>query len=184
MRPNLGDSGPTGETARTELGDEIRERKAKQFRSIGTQLGYTYHGSPIVVPDGTDPPEWTTNTYVPSTSPGALAPHAWLGDDQALYDLCGPDFTIVCLDDAETVGRSLLAVAREMGIPCSLVVEDHEELRAEFREPCVVIRPDLHVAWRGGTTQVDAEIVWRRIVGFDLVPSEGPPPVPSAPYGP
>lgn len=166
VRPGLEELGIAGELNRGRLRDEIVLAKAKQFRSIGTQLGYHYAESPVVVADGTQPPEWLTNDYVPSATPGALAPHAWLDGELALYDRFGTDFTILRLAANCEIADELLDAARQLGVPCVVIQELQPHLRELYQADCVIVRPDLHVAWRGGQLPVDALAVWQRILGY------------------
>src|SRR6185436_7408605 len=44
---------PAGEAARREVGARLVEENRKSWQPTGVHLGYVYHPSPIVVPDGT-----------------------------------------------------------------------------------------------------------------------------------
>ena len=58
-----------GERARAELGKKLAAFK-EEFASIGIVLGARYDGSPIVVPDGTAPPEDDHAVYTPMCHAG------------------------------------------------------------------------------------------------------------------
>lgn len=75
-----------GKRIRAEVGRRMAADKEKELVSLGAQFGAAYYGSPVVVPDGTEPPPATFGEFVPSASPGARAPHLWLADDRSLYD--------------------------------------------------------------------------------------------------
>lgn len=47
----------------------------------GIEMGYRYNGSPVIIRDtAVAEPAWNYRTYVPSTWPGARAPHVYLND--------------------------------------------------------------------------------------------------------
>ena len=110
-------------------------------------LGARYDGSPIVVPDGTQPPPEDCCDYVPSACPGCLAPHAWLSDGSSLYDHFGPGLTLLALTPGET--QPLEWEAGRRGIPLKILALDKPSLRDRYRTCFALIRPDQHVAWRG-----------------------------------
>jgi 2-polyprenyl-6-methoxyphenol hydroxylase-like FAD-dependent oxidoreductase len=59
------------------------------------KIQYCYEGSPICIPDGTPAPDAEPPRFVPSTRPGARAPHAWLADGSSLLDLFGNGFALL-----------------------------------------------------------------------------------------
>ena len=69
---------PEGDAARRAIGDALVEENEKTWHPVGVHLGYIYHPSPIVVPDGTPKPLDDTFGYRPTAFPGARAPHVWL----------------------------------------------------------------------------------------------------------
>lgn len=180
--PGIDEDTPEGERIRAELGRSILVEKSQQFRHIGTQLGYSYAGSPLVVGDGTTGPEWTPNSYTPSAVPGSLAPHAWVEGGVSLYDSFGPGFTLLVLSpesDAEggSEGRSdvdgFLASAERRGIPAVVSRHSSPELAALYGARFALIRPDQHVAWRGDTLPGDE--VWDTVTAR-LLQDEGAAP--------
>ena len=48
----------------------VSEVTAREFRTLGLQLGYWYEDSPICVPDGTPPPPDDPHDYHASARPG------------------------------------------------------------------------------------------------------------------
>ena len=69
---------PAGDAARRAIGERLVEENEKSWHPVGVHLGYIYHPSPIVVPDGTPQPADDTFGYRPTAFPGARAPHVWL----------------------------------------------------------------------------------------------------------
>ncbi len=86
-------------------------------------------------------------TYTPSAHPGARLPHAWLAPGRSVYDVLGPELTLVLVDgDA----AALAAEAGRRGVPLAVVdLSAHPQLRVLWGAGQVLVRPDQHVAWRG-----------------------------------
>ena len=140
----------TGAALRREVGARIQSAKLREFATLGVMLGYRYDDSPVVVPDGSHAPGHDFINYVPSSRPGALAPHAWMHDGSSLYDHFGVGFTLLVNKDApsEAVDQARLQ-ARNAVVPLT-VLQPHEAGVAElYPMRFTLIRPDQHVAWRG-----------------------------------
>ncbi|GAA3392500.1 FAD-dependent monooxygenase [Cryptosporangium minutisporangium] len=187
---DLTDSGPAGQALRARLADGLQVKDA-EFHSLGLVLGYDYPDSPVVVPDGavvpedagvldgpdvgsgTTVPEPTLTLYTPSAHPGARLPHAWLPDGGSLYDRLGPEFTLLRVGAGDVDG--VVSAADRLGIPVQVVdLTDRPELRPHYGADLVLVRPDQHVAWRGGRVE-DAETLLRTVTGSTVsVPSPTP----------
>src|ERR1700743_858960 len=95
----------------TEEGHALRQTIIKHYQEHdgentdhGIEMGYRYK-SGIVIPDGTKEPKWTPSEYVPTTFPGSRAPHVFLRDGTAIFDLCGMDYNLVeFVDEARSDG--------------------------------------------------------------------------------
>ncbi|MEV4469846.1 FAD-dependent monooxygenase [Nonomuraea sp. NPDC049504] len=109
---------------RPAVAEAIRRTKDSEFHSLDLVLGYTYTGSPIV-----------------ASGTGERLPHRWLAPGESLYDRLGRAFSLVG-DLGSPQAASLVAQARELGVPL-------EEMDLPG-EPLTLVRPDQHVAWRGG----------------------------------
>jgi len=150
VRPALEEPGPEGEAARREVGAVIQATKGREFYTLGLVLGARYDGSPVMVPDGAQPPPEHFSEYVPSAVPGSLAPHAWLADGSSLYDHFGPGLTLLVLDGADGVD-AMAEEANRRGIPFKVAVQAEHGLRDRYGARFALIRPDQYVAWRGDT---------------------------------
>ncbi|WP_370181665.1 FAD-dependent oxidoreductase [Rhodococcus wratislaviensis] len=152
----IGQDGPAAEEARRRTAEALAVKKS-EFHSLGLVLGYAYTDSPVIVPDGSTPPAEDPVEYVPTACPGALLPHAWWGDGRSLYDVLGPEYTLVVLDAAGSSWHTaeldaLTAKAAELGVPLTVLrlPDTDGSLGGLFGAPFVLVRPDQHVAWRGG----------------------------------
>ncbi|MEX0405037.1 FAD-dependent oxidoreductase [Aquibium sp. LZ166] len=150
LAPALDDDTPEGDEARKVAAEAVEEAKAPEFRSLGVVLGYRYVSSQIANEEDGTPPEFAVTRYTPSAYPGALAPHAWLGDGSSLYDHFGKGFTLLRLGDAdETAERALQSAAADMKLPLTLFVPRETAVRELYGADYALVRPDQHVAWRG-----------------------------------
>ena len=143
----------------SEEGRQLREKaraailrtRAKEFQhdSAGIELGYRYENSPICVADGTSAPQLDHGLYVPSTWPGARAPHVWLDDGRSILDLFGKGFILLNLSGAITNTATITQTAQSAGLPLEVVAFHDPRVLKIYERPFVLVRPDGHVGWRG-----------------------------------
>ena len=160
--PVIHEDSPAGAAARARYGELIASLGNGENEALGIELGYRYRGSPIVCAES-DEPEWRLLDYVPSTWPGVRAPHVFLNDGTAIFDLFGPWFTLLTFGDADPA--PLVAAAAQRGVPLAVVDIDDAHARSIYERDFVLIRPDQHVAWRGDAMPDDALAVIDRVRG-------------------
>jgi hypothetical protein len=148
-RPNIRDQTPEGAATRANLARiaDVEQRKSNEM--IGAELGYRYDGSPIVWPEAGTLPEDNVMKYIPTTCPGARLPHVWLGDGSALHDRIGDGYTLLRLARSRDDVSPLAAAFAAIGAPFTLLDIGDERPRAIYGHDLLLLRPDLHVAWRG-----------------------------------
>jgi hypothetical protein len=148
----------------------VHQRKGHEM--TGIELGYRYVGSPLVSYDPAGPTDdGYAYTYQPRSEPGFRLPHAWCADGTALHDHLGPGYSLVRLGgDADTA--KLEQAVRETGAPITVHHLDEPHLRALYGADLFLLRPDLHIAWRGDVAPADAAEL------ADLVIGRGPGPIP------
>ena len=149
-RDGLEEATLEGARLRGEVGDRVRATKAREFHTLGTVLGLSYEGSPLVAHEDGPPPPRDGQVYRPIARPGSLAPHAWLADGRSLYDLFGPDLTLLVAEDADAgeVARAERD-AGDLGMPLAVIRPAGVPVQALYDAALVLVRPDQHVAWRG-----------------------------------
>jgi hypothetical protein len=160
--PKIEEDSQEGKVLREKARAAILRTRAKEFQhdSAGIELGYRYENSPICVSDGTPPPALDHGLYVPSTWPGARAPHVWLKDGRSTLDLFGKGFTLLVLSPKEADTLAFTAAAKKVGLPLDVVALDEPRVRETYERPVVLVRPDGHVAWRGDAVPSNtAEII-------------------------
>ncbi|WP_349636917.1 FAD-dependent monooxygenase [Streptomyces mirabilis] len=163
-----------GELLRRELGEEIRQSRAKEFRCTGVQLGYRYSGSPICVPDGSPEPPDEPDEYVPSTWPGCRAPHVWLPDGSSVLDHFGRGITLVVSGSADPT--PLVQAARRCDVPLTVLRLADPAAAELYERPLVLVRPDGHVGWRGRQAPADPVAVLDMLRGATVPPPDAKAP--------
>ncbi len=145
---------PAGEAVRRAIGERLVEENEKSWHPVGVHLGYIYHASPIVVPDGTPAPADDSVGYRPTAFPGARAPHVWLAPDRSILDLFGDGFVLLKLD--EVASEAIERAAASRSVPLAVHRIRSREAAALYGRRLVLVRPDGHVAWRADAQPNDA----------------------------
>lgn len=144
--------------------------QAAHFNMSGLDLGFCYTSSAVrtdgVPPQSDDP----VSSYLPSVTPGARLPHAWLSAgetrkstlDLIKYGHLAVLATAPAIDIEEAVGR-----IRESGYPIDLAVfgkgadlklED-DSFHELFKGKVLLVRPDGHIAARFESSSAARELV-------------------------
>ncbi len=166
LKADLDDDSDSGEALRTAVAEEILASKSRQYKTVGIVLGSRYSDSPLVIDDGSRPPNEHCSDYVPSACPGSLTPHAWLQDGSSLYDHFGQGFTLLLISDQGTSAADLLVKAADACLlPLKFLDLRCEGLYDLFAGSLVLVRPDQHIAWRNSSAEVDAEEVVAKVRG-------------------
>jgi 2-polyprenyl-6-methoxyphenol hydroxylase-like FAD-dependent oxidoreductase len=154
-RPNMRDNTPEGAETRANLARiaDVEQRKTNEM--IGAELGYRYAGSPLIWPEPGDPPERHFMDYVPTTWPGARLPHVWLDDGSALQDRIGSGYTLLRLGDTQADTAPLEQAFGDLGAPLDVLRIDDAAPRDIYGFDLLLLRPDMHVVWRGQTLPDD-----------------------------
>ena len=164
VRSNIRDESADGAATRAEVARLAQVAQRRIYEMAGTELGYTYAGSPIVCSEGGPPHESDFIHYLPSSSPGSRLPHAWLSDGRALHDLAGIGFTLFDLSGTADT-RALEAAFATIGSTLEVVRLQDEHAREVCGRRLILLRPDLHVAWRADTVPDDCDAVARVVTG-------------------
>jgi 2-polyprenyl-6-methoxyphenol hydroxylase-like FAD-dependent oxidoreductase len=157
-KPHIRDNTPEGAAARAELVQVADTEQRKSNEMTGAELGYHYFGSPLVWPEEGDGPAYDFVAYTPSTWPGMRLPHTWLDDGAAMQDRIGFDrgFTLLRLGQSRADVSALAQALAGYGAPFRLLDIPDAEPRVIYGFDLILLRPDLHVAWRGNRLPDDA----------------------------
>jgi 2-polyprenyl-6-methoxyphenol hydroxylase-like FAD-dependent oxidoreductase len=154
--PAIADDTPQGEAARARL-TEIAEREQRWSNDLlGIELGYRYDGSPLIAQEPGEPPDASSFVYTPSTWPGTRVPHIWLRDGSALQDRLGRGYTLLHTGALTPADASLARAFERLGALFATLRLDAETAGTPFEGfPLLLIRPDLHIVWRGREPATD-----------------------------
>jgi 2-polyprenyl-6-methoxyphenol hydroxylase-like FAD-dependent oxidoreductase len=147
-----------GARSRAAVGKQLRDSTRVEWESLGLQIGYRYESSPICVTDGSEPAPDDFSLYIPTSYPGARAPHAWLKDGRSTLDLFGSGFVLLVFDDHVATDPLIRAFA-DREVPCRVERIRDSKVADLYERPLVLVRPDGHVAWRGDRIDRPASIV-------------------------
>jgi 2-polyprenyl-6-methoxyphenol hydroxylase-like FAD-dependent oxidoreductase len=148
-RSNIRDDTAEGAETRANLARiaDVEQRKSNEM--IGAELGYRYSGSPIIWPEPGESPALNVMDYVPTTWPGARLPHAWLDDGTALQDRLGDGYTLLCHGSPRADTVSLERAFAALAAPFSVMALSDQRPRDIYGHDFLLLRPDLHIVWRG-----------------------------------
>jgi 2-polyprenyl-6-methoxyphenol hydroxylase-like FAD-dependent oxidoreductase len=154
FRPDIRDATPEGQATRDRLARIANVEQRKTNEMIGAELGYRYVGSPIVW-DEPGGPEQLFREYIPTTWPGARLPHVWLEEGRSIHDVIGDGYTLLRLGRSPADTSGLERALRATGAPFDVLTIDAAAPRDVYGHDLILVRPDLHVVWRGNSAPSD-----------------------------
>lgn len=154
IRPHIKDNTADGAALRAAISrvTDVEQRKSNEM--IGAELGYRYVDSPVIcdIPGG---PEHLFRTYEPTTWPGARLPHIWLDDGSALQDRISDGYTILKLGKSKADIGGLEKALKSFGAPATVLDVLDQAARDIYGYDLLLLRPDMHVVWRGNAAPDD-----------------------------
>jgi len=175
-------TGATGALTAEQVVTESR----RYGNHLGVEFGTVYESSAVIA-DGSEPPSVADSysDYVPSATPGARAPHVWLGRPDArlsTLDLFGSAFTLLAGPRGDAWCAVAAEVERELGVPIDRYrigapgLHEAAGFTAAYglgEDGAVLVRPDGHVAWRSAAGPASdpglRDVVDRIVAGVDSV---------------
>jgi 2,4-dichlorophenol 6-monooxygenase len=171
-----------GKARRKKLYEAIAH-KSYEFNCHGVEMNQRYASS-AVVSDGTPEPAFPRDHelyYHATTWPGAHLPHVWVeqhGVRKSTLDLVGKGrFTLLTGIGGECWTAAAAAVAAAYGLAVDVVSIgpagcDAQDIYADWyrqsevdEDGCVVVRPDMYVAWRSRQAVANASDVLVGVFG-------------------
>jgi 2-polyprenyl-6-methoxyphenol hydroxylase-like FAD-dependent oxidoreductase len=147
-----------GRVRRAELVRAIDTGQRRSHEMHGIELGYRYTQSEICAQEagGPDPDR---PGYEPTALPGARLPHAWIAPGLSVHDLVRDGMTLLVHERTSPLGHVFEDAARKMDLPLTVVPRLDDRLCGLYGAGALLLRPDLHVAWRGNETNNAAAIL-------------------------
>jgi 2,4-dichlorophenol 6-monooxygenase len=155
---------PEGAARREQLREAIAG-KNYEFNAHGVEMNHRYHSSAVIA-DGAKTVHENIDTElfcIPTTTPGARLPHAWLQKDGravSTLDLVGKGrFSVLTgiggdawIAAAESVSKQfdlpIEASSIGAGCPFTDLYAEWNALRETEESGCLLVRPDGYIAWR------------------------------------
>ena len=172
--PDIRKDTPEGAAIRAEMASRFDVEPRKVTEILGIEAGYRYVGSPVVWHEPGEGPDPDNPQYIPTTWPGARLPHVWLDhpviksnpvaehnpatahDRTALHDHLGSGYTLLRLGGTRVETRNLEQSLLATGAPLEVLDITDESAREIYGFDLLLVRPDLHIVWRGNQIPHDA----------------------------
>jgi 2-polyprenyl-6-methoxyphenol hydroxylase-like FAD-dependent oxidoreductase len=163
--PDIRKNTPEGAAIRAEMAARFDVEQRKVTEILGIEAGYRYVDSPIVWPEPGDGPDPDNPHYVPTTWPGARLPHVWLKDGTSLHYHLGLGYTLLRLGGTRVDTSNLERALQATGAPLD-VLDIHDDIARDiFGYDLLLVRPDLHIVWRGNQPPENAGAIASVAVG-------------------
>ena len=164
VTPEVHDDSAEGAALCMTVADAFREHHSRMHGMIGAEMGYSYAGTALIAEEPGNRPEWETSCYLPHARPGVRLPHMWLQDGRAIQDLIGMGYTLLDLGGAFG-SQGIEAAFAALAAPLEVLRLDEPRLREVYDRSALLLRPDLHVAWRGDAPPDDPLALARQVTG-------------------
>src|SRR5690606_12097630 len=117
-------------------------------------------------------PEHLFREYVPTTWPGARLPHVWLNDGTALQDrLPTEGYVLLQLGNSQASVAALQAAFQARSAPFTVLPVPDRIAHEIYGHDLILLRPDMHVVWRGQVLPEDVNELAEVALGFADVQS-------------
>ncbi|MGA7788648.1 MAG: FAD-dependent monooxygenase [Xanthobacteraceae bacterium] len=164
-RPDIEDDTADGKAALANLLAIAKAEAPKSFRVIGAELGYRYANSPVIC-DEPGGPAPNIEEYQPTSWPGARLPHVWLEPGKvSVHDRITDGFTLLRLGRIKADASGWRKAFGAVAAPFFILDIDSEAARRVYGFGYLLVRPDLHVVWRGDALPNDADRLALRVTG-------------------
>jgi 2-polyprenyl-6-methoxyphenol hydroxylase-like FAD-dependent oxidoreductase len=175
-RPDIADDTPDGAATRAALAERADREQRWSNDLYGIELGYRYVNSPIIWSADQAGPDPDSFQYTPTTCPGARLPHVWLDDGRPIQDELGREYSLLRVGRGqEVVVDALTRAFDRIGAPLRVYDVACADATAVYGHELLLVRPDLHVVWRGNRSlPPDADGLARLCTGWAQVPAEAP----------
>lgn len=157
-----------GAASRAEMARRFDREQRKVTEILGIEAGYRYVDSPVIWPEDGEGPDPDSLRYTPTTWPGARLPHIWLDEGLALHDELGPGYTLLRLGGNQLDTAALERAFAVQGVPFGVLSIANGLARDLYGYDLLLVRPDLHVVWRGNQVPENADSLVATVTGHCL----------------
>jgi len=166
-RPEITEDSPEGQAARDQL-IAVADREQRWSNDLlGIELGYRYSDSPLICDEEGDAPPSDSFSYTPTTWPGARLPHLWLEPGVAVQDAIGLTnaYTLLRVGADPQPADGLVDAFAELGVPLQVLDVPSDSAEKVYQHKLLLLRPDMHVAWRGQEPPARPADIARTVTG-------------------
>ena len=155
-RPEIREPTPEGAEIRAKVAEIANTEQRKTNEILGIEAGYRYINSPLIWQESAAGPDSDNPDYIPTTWPGFRIPHVWLKDGTAIHDLLGKGYILLRFDNGREDMSALISAFEKQGAPFeTLALDDAHAVEIYEGYELFLLRPDLHIVWRGNEASVD-----------------------------
>jgi hypothetical protein len=79
----------------------------------------------------------------------------WVKNQTPVQDLIGDGYTLLRLGHSNADTSGLERAMRALGVPFEIVTVSDDIARDVYGRDLILLRPDLHIAWRGNDAPAD-----------------------------
>lgn len=164
-KPGFDDETAEGEALRNNLAAvaDVEQRKTNEM--IGAELGYRYVDSPLIW-DEPGGPEQRFRTYDPTAWTGVRLPNCWVRPGVAMQDLVGRTFAVLRMGPHVEDVDAIVEAFRQIGAPITVIDLPEDRFRDLYGRNYFLVRPDLHIAWRGNQLPADPQKLAALATGY------------------
>ncbi|BFM15142.1 FAD-dependent oxidoreductase [Maricurvus nonylphenolicus] len=157
---SIHDETPAGKFQKRKFLNAVNTFQRRSHEQRGTEMGYRYLQSSIVLPDLLPAPDPDCPYYTPTASPGARLPHMWMAEGVSLHDELGEDMSLIAIDASEIDIEKIVEAAKERRVPLKVVrCDGRSDMNKVYEAKLILVRPDLHVTWRGDQVEDAGDIM-------------------------
>lgn len=140
-----------GDKARAELAAVADQEQRWSNDLYGIELGYGYLNSPVISYSEDYPVKelGLDFQYTPRALEGFRLPNVHLADGTPLQDSLDRGYTILCVGTKTQPAEPLVQSLARLGAPVATLQITHEDAQKVYGQGYLLLRPDLHIAWRG-----------------------------------
>lgn len=167
VKPHIRDNTPEGRQLRDMVASIAAPEQRKSNDMVGAELGYRYVDSPVIcdIPGG---PEHRFIEYTPTTWPGARLPNVCLSDGRPIQDHIPDGYTVLRLGGSSADTRALETAIAARGAKITRLDVPEPIARDVYGFDLLLLRPDLHIVWRGNAAPDDTATVAAVATGYNI----------------
>ncbi|MEU6134417.1 FAD-dependent monooxygenase [Nocardioides sp. NPDC047086] len=165
--PEITERNDAGEKKRLEVAEVADAEQRWSNDLYGIEMGYGYLGSPII-DYGVDYPVEDLGldfSYTPRSIPGFRLPNVRVNDGVCIQDMVPREFTVLSVGVPAAGAKEVVNAFAAAGVPISTVEVDDDAAVETYGVGHILVRPDMHISWRGQDVPADADSLVALVTG-------------------